>query len=239
MFEDSTFESQGRITTSSRRWSLAAFALNSSMLAALVIFPLIHSEAIPHRFIDIAIAPPPAAHAPDPVQAHPRTAVLHGRPELTPPGLQTPRVIPIGIHHGSIAETAAPMGTVPGMDAGGSGTGIPGGDIFRSAPPHPVQPKPNGPVPISQGVAAGMVLYKTIPTYPAIARAAHVEGTVILHAVIAKGGQIQNLRVESGPAMLQQAALDAVAQWRYRPYLLNGAPVEVETTINVVFSLGR
>jgi len=73
--------------------------------------------------------------------------------------------------------------------------------------------------------------------YPAIAHAAGVEGTVVLAAVIARDGSIQNLHVVSGSAMLQQAALDAVRTWRYRPYLLNDEPVEVETTINVIFRL--
>jgi len=59
-----------------------------------------------------------------------------------------------------------------------------------------------------------------------------------LQATISKVGSIQNLRVISGPPMLQQAALDAVRSWRYKPYLLNGDPVEVETTVNVVFNLG-
>jgi len=61
----------------------------------------------------------------------------------------------------------------------------------------------------------------------------------VLQAMISKSGTIENLRVVSGPALLQQAALDAVKSWRYRPYLLNNLPVEVETTVNVVFTLGR
>ena len=75
--------------------------------------------------------------------------------------------------------------------------------------------------------------------YPAIAKATGTQGTVVLQAVISKTGAIKNLRVVSGSPMLQQAALDAVGHWRYRPFLLNGEPVEVETTVNVVFSLGR
>jgi len=85
---------------------------------------------------------------------------------------------------------------------------------------------------------AGNLLQKTIPQYPAIAKAARIQGTVVLQATISKGGGIENLRVVSGPPMLQQAALDAVRSWRYKPYLLNGDPVEVETTVNVVFNLG-
>ncbi len=88
-------------------------------------------------------------------------------------------------------------------------------------------------------VSEGLILQKTKPVYPPIAIAAHAQGTVVLAATISKGGTIENLRVVSGPAMLQQAAVDAVRTWRYRPYLLDGQPVEVETTVNVVFTLGR
>jgi protein TonB len=83
------------------------------------------------------------------------------------------------------------------------------------------------------------VIYKVLPVYPPIAKVAGVGGTVVLAAVISKQGTIENLRVVSGPPMLQQAARDAVSAWRYRPFLLNGEPVAVETTVNVVFSLGR
>jgi protein TonB len=83
-----------------------------------------------------------------------------------------------------------------------------------------------------------MLLQKTVPLYPPIAKAARVSGTVVLQATISKAGTIENLHVISGPAMLQQSAMDAVKSWRYRPYLLNGDPVEVETTVNVVFTLG-
>jgi protein TonB len=83
-----------------------------------------------------------------------------------------------------------------------------------------------------------LLIRKTIPVYPPIGLAARAEGTVILAATISKTGTIENLRVVSGPALLQRAALEAVNTWRYRPYLLNGQPVEVETTVNVVFTLG-
>ena len=90
---------------------------------------------------------------------------------------------------------------------------------------------------IAAGLAVGMILKKVPPVYPPIASAARVSGTVVLQAVINKEGDIANLHVVSGPPMLQQASLDAVKQWTYRPYLLNGQPVEVQTTINVIFSL--
>jgi protein TonB len=92
---------------------------------------------------------------------------------------------------------------------------------------------------VSSGVEDALLIRKTMPVYPPIGQAAHVEGTVVLEATISKSGTIENLRVASGPPILRQAALDAVQNWRYRPYLLDGEPVEVETTINVIFTLSR
>ena len=76
------------------------------------------------------------------------------------------------------------------------------------------------------------------PIYPPIAKTAHVSGTVILHAIIAKDGTVQELQYVSGPPLLMRSAMDAVQQWRYQPTQLNGEPVEVDTTISVVFTLG-
>jgi protein TonB len=84
-----------------------------------------------------------------------------------------------------------------------------------------------------------MLISKTQPVYPIDAKQARVSGTVVLRAVIGTDGIIKDLRVVSGPDLLRQAALDAVQQWRYRPYLLNDDPVEVRTTINIIFTLGR
>ena len=90
---------------------------------------------------------------------------------------------------------------------------------------------------ISPAVMEGNLLTKAVPHYPEAAKKARIQGTVVLSAMISKDGAIENLRVLSGPAELQQSALDAVRQWTYKPYLLNGDPVEVKTTINVVYSL--
>jgi protein TonB len=90
---------------------------------------------------------------------------------------------------------------------------------------------------ITSGVAAGLLVQKTMPVYPAIAKSAHVAGTVVLHANISKWGTIENLRVVSGPVMLRQAAMNAVSTWRYKPYVFNQQPVEVETEVSVVFSI--
>jgi protein TonB len=100
-----------------------------------------------------------------------------------------------------------------------------------------VREQVTGPVRVSGMVVEGMLIEKRMPVYPVIAKATGTQGTVVLQATISRTGTIENLRVASGPAMLQQTAMDAVKTWRYRPYLLNGEPVEVETTVNVVFKL--
>ena len=86
---------------------------------------------------------------------------------------------------------------------------------------------------------AGNRIAGEMPVYSAIAKAARIQGTVTLQATISKSGAIENLRVISGPSMLIASAIQAVSTWRYRPYLLNSQPVEVETTINVVFDLAN
>ena len=115
----------------------------------------------------------------------------------------------------------------------GSPSGSGDGPAVTVAPPK----KPAGPVRISGGVMQGQILNKVNPTYPAIARSARLSGTVVLSAQISKSGAIENLSVISGPAMLQGAAIDAVKQWKYKPYLLNGEPTEVNTTVTVNFNL--
>lgn len=90
---------------------------------------------------------------------------------------------------------------------------------------------------VSQGVIQGMVIHKVAPVYPPEAKRARVQGTVILAAIIGKDGRIKNLQVVSGPSALADAAVGAVQQWRYRPYILLGEPVEVDTQITVNFNL--
>ncbi len=152
--------------------------------------------------------------------------------------LTAPTKIPHNIT--MVSEKEAPPSSfgVAGMEGmGGSGSGVMG-SLFGEGNGPKVKAAPPKKVNISAGVAVGMLIQKTQPVYPPIAKAARVSGTVVLQAQISKSGTIQDLHVVSGPAMLQQAALDAVRTWRYRPYLLNNEPVEVETTINVIFTLG-
>ena len=90
---------------------------------------------------------------------------------------------------------------------------------------------------MSQGVTQGLLIRKIQPAYPPLARQARIQGAVLLQAEISKDGSIQNLRLISGHPMLAPAAIEAVKQWKYKPYFLNGEPVEVETQITVNFTL--
>jgi TonB family protein len=103
----------------------------------------------------------------------------------------------------------------------------------------PSSPPPNAPMRVRIGapIEQTQLLTRVAPAYPAEAKAAHVQGTVVLRAIIGKDGKVENLSAISGPPLLLQASMDAVKQWVYKPLLLNGQPVEVETQISVVFTL--
>jgi protein TonB len=117
---------------------------------------------------------------------------------------------------------------------GGSGTA---GNVFTGQNGPKVKIAAPTKMSISAGVAGGLLVQKTAPVYPQMAREARVSGTVVIQATITKTGTVENLRAVSGPAMLRQSALDAVKTWRYKPYLLDGEPVDVETTVSVTFSM--
>lgn len=124
----------------------------------------------------------------------------------------------------------------PGMDTlGGGGTA---GNVFSGQSGPRVKVAAPTKLSISAGVAGGLLIQKTAPVYPQIAREARVSGTVVIQATISKTGAIENLRAVSGPTMLRQPAIDAVKTWRYKPYMLDGEPVDVETTVSVNFTLG-
>jgi protein TonB len=122
-------------------------------------------------------------------------------------------------------------GGVEGMGGGGS--------VFSGQSGPKVKVEAAKKVNISAGVAVGLLIQKTTPVYPPLAKAAHVSGTVVIQGTISRNGGVGNLRVVSGPAMLRQAALDAVKNWRFRPYLLDGEPVEADTMVNVTFALAQ
>ncbi|HEV2325155.1 MAG TPA: TonB family protein [Terracidiphilus sp.] len=235
MFEDSTFESTGRIRTRSRGWMLATFIFNSAVLVALALFPLLYPEALPRvAYLMLMTAPPPQQQAPQPPQPQrlPRVSPVS---EIVGQRLMAPPVIPRFTYVPATQEPPQ-IGSVASMDIGPQTSGT-GAGVFRGHPGPSVRPEPQQTARVSGGVMDGLLIRKVIPEYPPIARTMGIGGTVVLQATISKSGTIENLRVVSGPEMLRQSAINAVSQWRYQPYLLSGEPVEVETTINVQFAL--
>ncbi len=116
-------------------------------------------------------------------------------------------------------------------------------DIVHPAPVVQGQAKPedSGPrrVQVGASVQQSKMIHQVPPIYPDFAKANHVQGTVILHAIIGKDGVVQQIQVKQGPCMLDEAAIRAVRQWRYSPTTINGSPVEIDTTISVIFTLSR
>jgi protein TonB len=238
MFEDSTFESNGRIRTRSRGWMIASLIFNGSILLALVVIPLIYPQALPRQMLAYLMDAPVPEPPPQPKTQTAVERAVVVQPEMQNGHIFAPSVIPI-----RIAMVERPE-ILPNIDVGdwtgATGGGGNGDNPFGGQARRPmVRPDLKAPVHLSSTIVAGLLLQKTVPLYPPIARAAGIQGTVVLEATISQAGTIENLRAVSGPAMLQQTALDAVKTWRYRPYLLNGDPVEVETTVNVVFTMGR
>ena len=239
MFEDSTFESTGRIRTRSRGWMVATFLFNGSILLTLILIPLIYPEALPRQMMGILLEAPPPPPPPQQPPPQPRPAqAFHGVPEMDRGQLIAPRQIPNNIARVTEPEAPAPF-NFSSMDVGPDSAAGANEAFHGQRHPAVAPAAPKGPIRLPSTIVAGLIVEKTIPVYPLIAKAARVEGTVILQATISASGTIENLRVVSGHPMLQQAAMDAVRNWRYRPYLLNGQPVEVETTVNVIFTLSH
>jgi len=226
-----------------------AYVVESMLVGVLILVPLIYTQALPRQWLiaDIHISPPPG---PPPARPAGRPTAPPHHPTVDP--FTAPVSIPQGIVH--IVEPpeppqvgANPAGPfVPGVPNGfGPGSGyIPGGAPWDTqAPPPPLPAVHAAPrqqmVRVGGNVIAAQALFQPKPVYPTLAIIAHIQGTVVLQAILGKDGTVQDLKVLSGPALLVQAALDAVKIWRYQPTLLNTEPVEVLTEIGVRFTLGE
>jgi protein TonB len=237
MFEDSTFESTGKIKTRSRRWMIATLGLNGTILAILILMPLIYPGALPQHTLPTLLAVPETPRPqPEPEPARVRPATVHDHSEMMGRQLIAPTQIPITIR--DTRDREVPFASNTPMDLGPAGPNGDGTNPFGSGQHVTiVHPPVQASIHLPSKLVEGNLIYKSVPQYPAIAKASHTEGTVVLQAMISRTGTIEGLHVISGSPMLQQAAIDAVKTWRYRPYMLNGQAVEVETTVNVIFKL--
>jgi protein TonB len=242
MFEDSLIESGGRLKTKRGWTSMVSFILEFMIIGVMVLIPLIFTEALPKgTTLFLLVAPPPPPPPPPPAAAVVKVVKVI-QTDIVNGELRTPTKIPKKVE--MIKEEEAPpqmastgvVGGVPGGIPGGSMGGVIGSVLgsVNVAPPKIATPQR---VRVSSGVVSGLLLRKVQPNYPPLARQARIQGVVVLQAQISKEGAIENLQLISGHPMLAPAAIEAVRQWKYKPYLLNGEPVEVETQVQVNFTL--
>jgi protein TonB len=240
MFEDSLVISQVSHASSTKRWTmLGSLALQCAVCGLLIVLPLLHPERLALRVTSLPVLAP----------LPPKPPVHVERAQAASAASSTS--VPVSTVVGPISLTSqlpsrnpsadeAPVITSVGMAMPNSIPAVMGtggeGDASRISV-TPARPA-IGPLRISWGVSAGMLMTPIRPIYPAIAKAAGVQGTVVVEAVISRSGSIESLHVVSGPPMLQGAAVEAIRAARYQPYRLNGEPTAVETTITVNFRIG-
>jgi periplasmic protein TonB len=244
MFEEMVV-SNAKNKKTNKPWTVVLSMLfQVGFLAILILIPLIYTEALPRTLMSsILLAPPPPPPPPPPPAAvvHIVKPVVH----LMEAGkLVAPKVIPKDVKIIKEDEQPPDMGAgitggVPGGVAGGSMGGVIGG-VIGGAGGAPPPPRPNASrVRVGGAVQNAKLINRVTPLYPPLARQTRISGTVKLHAIIGKDGTVQSLQVVSGHPLLVQSALDAVRQWRYQPTLLNNEPVDVDTEIDVIFSLAQ
>jgi protein TonB len=246
MLEDSLFESQDPRKARKPLMVAASAIAHMVTIVVLALIPLIQTQAITIPPIDTSLLAP-RIEEPKSVDVFSVQPRIRKNTQSDPNILSAPESIPERIAY--VDEPTTPsIALLPPPDGNGLGPLLrdlinPGIETAVPAVPIPPPPPPPPPVvkaePIRQGgnVQAANLIHQVNPVYPPIARQARVQGVVVLEAVISKEGSIESLRVVGGHPLLNQAALDAVKQWKYRATMLNGDAVEVITTVTVTFTL--
>lgn len=238
-FIEGSSEQRTRERRIRRRALVISIAVQSALLALIILLPLFGK---PEHIAFASYVPiPPYYHS---------SAPAHHEPQSTPPVQRHfvdpcatcyhPNFAPHPVTHDDRPPQIAPPGIGPddGRQSPVNQWGI-GLDDSRPQPARPVE-RPQRPQRIFEGhIEPAMLIYRVEPIYPPLARQIRLSGSVQLHAIIAADGTIQSLQVVSGHPLLLQSALDAVRQWRYRPTVLDGQPVEVDTYITVIYSLAN
>ncbi len=236
-FVEGTPEQRARQRSIRRRALIISVATQAAILTAIILVPLFGK---PER-IALANAVPIPPYYPNRAPARPDTPA---RPNTPHPQIRIdntlyqPPVIP-----GRIDERPDPPSAEPPGPPSGPGTSTPCAACLpiidtRPQPERPpdVQPQARHRV-VMTHLESAMLIHRVEPSYPVLAKQIHKEGQVELRAIIATDGTIQSLQVVSGDALFLRSAEDAVTQWRYRPTVLNGQPVEIETYITVIYTL--
>jgi protein TonB len=207
----------------------------------VIVLPLLHPEMLPFHVEAPKVLMPLIPRPPVQVVVQREVSAASAALSVAAPSelraTMLPSVLPSLHPVTGDPPMMGPIGNAMGRTDGlPFGTGV--GPGLGTGPAVSVKPTSVGLVRVSKGVSEGMLLAPIRPMYPAIAKAAGVQGTVVVEAIISRTGTIESLHVVSGPVMLQNAALEAIREARYRPYLLNGEPTEVQTTITVNFRMG-
>ncbi len=245
MFSDSLLELSGTERRRRKGAALFSFIVQGLIVGVLVLLPLFFLDTLPaQQLVTFLVAPPPP---PPPAPPAPPMKAVKMVSQIVNGQLLAPSKIPKAVKMIKEEEAPPPAMGVAGGVVGGVPGGQPGGVIgslisTANRTSSAAAPKPSE-IPkrlvVSQGVSLGMLQSQVEPVYPMIAKRARVQGTVKLHAIISAQGTVESLQVVEGHAMLVTAAMDAVKQWRYKPYMLSGQPVEVETTVFVNFHIDR
>ncbi len=249
IFSDSLLRYEGQ--KSRQTWAtFSSMILQCLIIGVLLLLPLYFTQELPRsQLLTFLVAPPPPP-PPPPAAAEVVKIMKQVQTDLlVGGGLRTPTRIPQKVQMIKESDAPPPMpggggvvGGVPGGIPGGQLGGVIGG-IVSSTSTLAIVPKFQPVVPqrvrVSQGVTTGLLLHKVQPQYPILARNARIQGDVVLKAIIDRDGNIQDLQLVSGHPLLVPAAIAAVKEWRYRPYLLNGQPVEVESNVTVTFLLSN
>lgn len=221
-------------------------AIHAVVIALLIFVPLYFAKNViaPKKLVEptYIFTPPPPPAPPPPAGATeaPKTVVQQPR-IVEPTPLVAPKVVPKTAPDTAQNNTmAAPdlgeAGGVPGGMPGGVLGGVLGGTGAVPGPPAP--PKNPAVVRVGGNVKPPQLVQKIQPQYPTVARMAHVQGQVVIDAVISKNGSVISEHAVSGPSLLVQSALEAVKQWKYKPTYLNGQPVDLAMEVTVDFQLG-
>ena len=239
LFHDSLIVSGANSRPRNPWAAVGSVTLLSLLLLALVVIPLFHTDTLPKRETLTMLYVPPAAAASNVTSLPVPTSTSRNTP--------TNMRIPSAVHTTHEAPASPPVDTAGGLVGGVPGGvvgGIPGGvlsEVLRSTGSAPVLATTPAPkrIRVPARMAEANLVYDVAPKYPPEAGRARIEGTVVLLAVIGKDGTVEDVRVERGLPVLAQAAIEAVKQWRYRPYLLNGEPVEVDSQVTINFTLSK
>jgi periplasmic protein TonB len=228
-----------------RSWTtMTSFGLQAVIIGLLLMLPVLQTVGLPAaRTVSTPISL--GRRSPDPIAGTPRTGTPHAAqnnsasPRFVAPG-RIPRIISTSADDATPQTTAEHCNAICDPISSTVGTASGPGFPFSLGGNRPVLPTP--PPTITRAIRTssmleGNLLHRVEPVYPPLAKTARIQGSVVLVAVISKAGTIDNLHAVSGPPMLVPAAVAAVSQWRYRPYILNSEPIEVETQITVNFLL--